>query len=256
MSTEPCKVAKYGEITAKVYKTKEEMGFAAAIEAAKACNEVIKQKGKVVLCFSAAASQLDFIEGLHHVDIDWSKVIAFHLDEYLGLPADHPANFKSWLKDKVEIPFRPGKMHYINGSAPDIDEECERYKSLIKENPIDIGFVGIGENGHIAFNDPHVADFNDPKLIKVVELDEVCRNQQLNENFKSMDEVPVSAISLTIPTIMAFKKIISIVPEKRKAKAVKAALQGPISPTCPASILRTHHDATLFCDVDAISELE
>lgn len=246
----------YGSLNALVFENKVDLGLAAAKAAAQAVSEVLSQKEKANLIFSTGASQFEFMAGLKQVDIDWSRIAAFHLDEYKGMKDDHPASFRLWLRTRVEEPFKPSVFHYIEGDAPDAEAECERYSKLLEENPIDLGFIGIGENGHIAFNDPPVADFNDTKLVKVVELDEACRRQQLGEGwFPTLEDVPPEALTLTVPAIMRCKQIISVVPDARKAEAVKNALTGPINESCPASILRTHPNITLFLDKDSASKL-
>jgi glucosamine-6-phosphate deaminase len=254
----PVKTARYDQLTVKVYANKEEMGLAAAQEAALAFQTMLAGKSQkpVNMVFSTGASQFAFVAALKDVGIDWQKVHAYHLDEYVGIAPDHPASFRLWLRQRVEEPLQPAAFHYIKGDAADSDAECRRYEELIKANLIDIGYVGIGENGHIAFNDPP-ADFNDPRRVKVVELDMACRRQQVGEGwFATIDDVPKHAISLTVPAIMSFRKIISVVPESRKAEAVRNTLTGPISPTCPASILRTHPDALLLLDADSAALLE
>lgn len=257
MTIEPVKEKQYDKLRVKIYNNKNDLGRAAAEAAAQAIQAVQQSRRRVNLLFSTGASQFEFVAALREQpDIDWDKVYAFHLDEYKDMPADHPASFRLWLRTRIEEPCRPAVFHYIEGDAEDIEAECERYARLIKDNPIDIGFIGIGENGHIAFNDPPVADFNDPKLVKVVQLDEACRRQQLREGwFPTLDDVPKEAISLTVPAIMRCKEIISVVPDLRKATAVKNALEGPISTDCPASILRTHPNATVFLDTNSASKL-
>lgn len=260
MTIKPVEERTYGngKLRVKIFANKEDLGKAAAKEAAEAVKALQAASSRMInLLFSTGASQFEFVAALRDQSgIDWSKVAAFHLDEYKGMKDDHPASFRLWLRTRIENPLKPGVFHYIIGDAQDIDAECERYAKLIKENPIDIGFIGVGENGHIAFNDPPVADFNDPKLVKVVQLDEACRRQQLGEGwFPTLEDVPKEAISLTVPAIMACKKIISVVPDLRKANAIQKALEGPIATSCPASILRTHPDATVFLDLDSASKL-
>lgn len=246
----------YGNLKARIYKTKEELGRAAAELAAERVREILATKERANLLFSTGASQFEFVAALRDVGIDWSRVAGFHLDEYKGMSPDHPASFRLWLRQRIEGPLRPAVFHYIEGDAPDPEAECERYAALIEANPIDLAFVGIGENGHIAFNDPPVADFNDPKLVKIVELDEACRRQQLGEGwFPTLEDVPREALTLTVPAIMRSKRIISVVPDERKAVAVQRALEGPIETACPASILRTHPDVTLFLDEASASKL-
>ncbi|NLA59147.1 MAG: glucosamine-6-phosphate deaminase, partial [Firmicutes bacterium] len=211
---------------------------------------------QVRLVFSTGASQFTFVDGLKEQEIDWNRIIGFHLDEYEGSSETHPASFRLWLRTRIVEPFKPAAFYFIEGDAPDPEAECQRYAKILEENPIDLGFIGIGENGHIAFNDPPVADFDDPLKVKIVELDEMCRRQQVGEGwFPTVDDVPKRALTLTVPAIMECKQIFSIVPDARKATAVQQALEGPISTACPASILRTHPNATLFLDRDSASKL-
>lgn len=178
------------------------------------------------------------------------------MDEYLGISADHPASFRRWIRERVEEGFSPKAVHYLNGEASDPEEECKRYEKLLKDEPIDLVCMGIGENGHIAFNDPPVANFEDPVFVKVVELDEACRNQQVGEgHFPSMNDVPTHALSLTIPALLSPNALQVVVPEGRKAEAVKNTIEGPIATSCPASILRTSEKARLFLDSDSASQL-
>ncbi len=257
MTIRPWKQLKYGELEVKVFENDVDLGRAAAAAAAQAIAATLSNKSPVNLVFSTGASQFEFVAGLKEQSIDWSKIAAFHLDEYENIAADHPASFRLWLKTRIEDPFEPGAFYYIEGDAPDAEAECRRYAQLIKENPIDLGFIGIGENGHVAFNDPPVADFDDPLMVKIVELDEACRRQQVGEGwFPSIDDMPQRALTLTVPAVMACHQIISVVPDARKAEAVKKALEGPISTDCPASILRTHPRAILYLDRDSASKLE
>ncbi len=257
MSVKPVEERTYGNLQVKVFATKQDLGMAAAEAAAEHVQALQQQSDNVNLMFSTGASQFEFVAALQdQKEVDWSRIAAFHLDEYKDMSDQHPASFRLWLRTRVEEPLKPGLFHYIEGDAPDIDAELARYTELLLANPIDLGFIGIGENGHIAFNDPPVADFADPKVIKIVELDEACRRQQLGEGwFPTLDDVPKEALSLTIPTIMKCRKIISVVPDRRKAEAVKNALEGPVATSCPASVLRTHADVTLFLDADSASLL-
>ncbi len=256
MSIKPWKELKYGKLAVKIFESDVDLGRAAAAATAQTINNLLSQKEHVNLVFSTGASQFQFVAGLKEQAIPWDKIAGFHLDEYEHISADHPASFRLWLKTRIEEPFAPGVFYYIEGDAPDAEAECLRYARLIKKNPIDVGFIGIGENGHVAFNDPPVADFDDPLLVKIVELDKACRQQQVGEGwFPSIDDVPKRALTLTVPAIMACKEIISVVPDARKANAVRHALEGPITTECPASILRTHPRATLFLDKDSASKL-
>lgn len=210
-------------------------------------------KDEINIIFAAAPSQNEVLEALlSYKDIDWSRVNAFHMDEYIGLAADAPQGFGNFLRRHIfdKVPFK--SVNYLNGNNPDLQGECDRYSALLKEHPADIVCMGIGENAHIAFNDPGEADFNDSRLVKVVTLDEVCRMQQVNDGcFKTIGDVPKQALSLTVPALMAGGYIACSVPAKTKAQAVKNTLECEISPMIPASVLRTHNNATLYCDNDS-----
>lgn len=241
------------KLCVKISDTRDAMGAAAAVDIAEAIRELLQKKKTINMIFAAAPSQLDM---LHHLcdaeDIPWERINAFHMDEYIGLSPDAPQCFSNFLKTYLfdKKPFR--SVNLIYAGAQDPEEEACRYAKLLQENPVDIVCMGIGENGHIAFNDPHVADFKDPKTVKAVGLDEVCRNQQVNDGcFASLDQVPKFALTLTIPALMAAKYQFCVVPAKTKANAVKHTVQGEISEACPASVLRTKDNTTLYCDSDS-----
>ncbi len=244
-------------IKAKIFASKEEVGKAAAIAVAEKLDAAISEKGFANLILATGASQFQFLENLQKQAIDWKKITVFHLDEYKGMPVTHPASFRKYLKERILDKVQPKQVHYLNGDAPDAEAEVLRYENLLKEHPVDIACIGIGENGHIAFNDPPVADFNDTKLVKVVELDEACRKQQLGEGwFPTFDDVPTHALTLTIPAIMGCKHISCVVPDGRKAEAVYNTLNTEISTACPATILRTHPDTVLYLDSESASKLD
>lgn len=244
-------------LVVKIFATKDEMGKAAAISVAEKLNAAVAEKGFANLILATGASQFQFLEHLQQQAIDWKKITVFHLDEYKGMPVTHPASFRKYLKERILDKVQPKQVHYLNGDAPDAEAEVLRYESLLKAHPIDVACIGIGENGHIAFNDPPVADFNDPKLVKVVELDEACRKQQLGEGwFPTLEDVPTHALSLTIPAIMRCKAISCVVPDERKAEAVYNTLNAEISTACPATILRTHPDCVLYLDEGSASKLK
>ena len=189
-------------------------------------------------------------------DVDWKSVELFHMDEYAGMKADHPASFRHWIKQRLSDKIHPGKAHYLEADAADLEREIQRYSGLLADAPIDLAFVGFGENGHIAFNDPPVADFNDPALVKVVTLDEACRRQQAGEgHFANIDAVPKQAATVTCPGLFRARAWVCSVPERRKAEAVKNALEGPISEACPASLVRRHPNAYVYLDADSASLL-
>jgi len=233
-----------------VYENRESMGKAAASGIAAEIRNAIRERGRAVAILASAPSQNEFLANLADApDIDWSRVTAFHLDEYLGMDDRAPQSFRRFLMDRLvnKVPLQ--EFHGLHGDAPDAAQEADRYAELLRTNPPDFAVLGIGENGHLAFIDPPFCDFNDPQAVKVVELDEVCRNQQVNDGaFTSLDAVPRNALSLTIPTLMALPKLFAIAPGPAKRAAIKNTVEGPISTQCPASILRTHPDAHLFID--------
>ncbi len=240
----------------EVYKEPIEMGKAAADFVAAKLNKTIEEKGAANLILATGASQFTFLEALQQKEIDWKKITVFHLDEYKGISDNHPASFRKYLKDRILDAVAPKKIYFLNGDAENLEQEMLRYEEKLKKHPIDVGCIGIGENGHIAFNDPPVADFNDPKLVKLVELDEACRNQQLGEGwFPTFEDVPTRALTLTISAILSCKAICCVVPDVRKADAVFNTLNGSISTACPATILRTHSDTVLFLDSASASNL-
>jgi glucosamine-6-phosphate deaminase len=241
----------------QIFKTKEEMGKAAARKAEEILNAAITAKGKAAFIAATGASQFEFLEELTRASsIDWSRTTMFHLDEYVGIPESHPASFRRYLKEKLIDKVHPGVVHLIAGDSPNPEEECQRLNKILVNQTVDVAFVGIGENGHLAFNDPP-ADFLTEKPYIVVQLDEACRRQQMGEGwFASFKEVPQKAISMSIRQIMKSKAIICTVPDKRKSKAVKDCLESKVSPEHPASILREHPRVFLFLDKAAASELK
>lgn len=241
------------KLIVKIFLSREEMGKKAAEEVAKKICEVLATKKEINMIFAAAPSQQEFMDHLIlDKTIEWQRINAFHMDEYIGLEKDDPQGFGNFLRDRLfdKVPFK--SVHYINSQASDVEAECERYTQLLKENPVDIVCLGIGENGHIAFNDPHVADFNDPNYVKVVALDTICRQQQVNEKcFTTLDSVPASAITLTIPSLMSAEFMCCVVPARNKANAVFRTLTENISEQCPATILRTKENAVLYLDKES-----
>jgi glucosamine-6-phosphate deaminase len=226
------------------------MGAAAAAAASEAIRAAIANRGEAAAIFAAAPSQNEMLAALAADGrVDFSRLIGFHMDEYIGLPADAPQGFGNFLRARMFglKPFRT--VHYLNGNAVDPEAACRAYAALLAATPPDVVLMGIGENGHIAFNDPWIADFGDPLAVKVAPLDEVCRMQQVIDGcFESLNRVPTRALTLTIPTLIASPRIVCTVPGPTKAWAVRDALTGPISPACPASILRTHPGAELYLD--------
>ena len=242
-----------------VGRDKVEMAKAAAEFAAVRIRAAIAANGEARVIFASAASQLEFVdEMLARADIDWSKVCGFHLDEYVGLPETHGASFRRFLKERLlaKLPCAVKSFTFVRGDAADTAGELARLEAAVRERPIDLACIGIGENGHIAFNDPP-ADFEAKTAYCIVRLDRVCRMQQVGEGwYPDLDAVPTHAFSMTVPQIMAAKSIAVIVPDERKAKAVAGAVDGPLTNMCPSSILRNHPDCTLFLDPPAASLLK
>ena len=235
----------------KVFNDKKSLAKAAADHAASSLREAISNNGQARIIAATGTSQFDFLDALtSEQGIAWSKVEAFHLDEYVGLPISHPASFRKILLERLIQKAGIGKFHALDGDA-DPAEVIARVGREIASAPIDVAFVGIGENGHLAFTDPP-ADFQTEEPYVIVSLDDACRQQQVGEGwFADVSDVPAQAISMSIRQILKAKEIIAVVPDVRKAKAVKACLEGPISPMAPASILRTHADATIYLDRDS-----
>ena len=244
---------KKDQLLVKQYATRQEMGAGAAADAEKVIAQIIAEKGEINMIFAAAPSQNEMLQNLLSSDlIDWSKVNALHMDEYVGLPEGDSHTFGIYLKEHIFGHKNFKSVHYIRGFAADSEAECQRYTQILKDFPVDVVCLGIGENGHIAFNDPWVAEFNDPKAVKVVELDAMCRNQQVNDGcFPTIDDVPTHALTLTIPSLVAAKYMFCVVPASTKANAVKNTVYGPISEDCPATIMRKHPAAILYCDADS-----
>jgi glucosamine-6-phosphate deaminase len=240
-----------------VFKTKEQMGQAAGASAAEEIERAIESNGRANITLATGTSQFETLKAL--VDckgIDWSKVVMFHLDEYIGPAEDHPASFRKYLNERFVTKVRAlSKVNFIKGDEPDPQAECSRLARVLSAQPVDVAFVGIGENGHLAFNDPP-ADFGTDEPFIIVELDERCRQQQLNEGwFETLDQVPRRAISMSIRQIMRSNCIIVSAPDQRKAQAVQAALEGPVTNSCPASMLQRHTNCRIFLDGPAASLL-
>jgi len=240
-------------LTVKIFPTREELGREAAIEAGNKIKEMLSQKEIVNIIFAAAPSQNEFLENLiNQKGIDWGRINAFHMDEYIGLEPDAPQGFGNFLKERIfdKKPFH--SVNYLNGQCKSKEEECKRYGKLLSDFPVDIVCMGIGENAHIAFNDPPVADFNDKAQVKVVELDSVCRQQQVNDGcFKSIEKVPTHALTLTIPSLTRAKYLFCMVPAKTKAQAVANTIGKEISEKYPATIMRRHPAAIMYVDAQS-----
>jgi glucosamine-6-phosphate deaminase len=236
----------------------DEMARDAAVEAADAIRGAIADRGEANVMLATGNSQLAFlVELIQLPDIAWHRVRAFHMDEYVGLEASHSASFRRYMRERVAAHLPIMAFHYIEGDAPDPEAEAARYAALLREYPLDLTCAGIGENGHLAFNDPRVADFDDPLDVKVVALEEASRRQQVGEgHFATIADVPTHAITVTIPALLLAERVLVIVPEARTARAVREALYGPISTACPASILRRQENAILFLDLESSTLLD
>ncbi|MEA5596150.1 glucosamine-6-phosphate deaminase [Rivularia sp. UHCC 0363] len=239
----------------QIYDSETELALSVSSIVQQYLQQILKQKQTVAVLFATGNSQLKFLDALTGLNnIDWSRVRCFHLDEYLGISAEHSSSFRYYLRERIEKRITPQKFNYIEGDTLQPLQECDRYSKLLTAQPIDLCMLGIGENGHLAFNEPSVADFNDPYMVKLVKLDSVNHQQQVKEgHFPNLESVPKYAFTLTIPMICAAKKIICLAPGKRKAEVVKQLLEGDIDVSFPASILRNQPQAQLSIDVDAAS---
>jgi glucosamine-6-phosphate deaminase len=246
----------FDSLTVRQFPDRASMGAAAAVFAAESIRAACEARGEARVIFACAPSQDEFLEALIKEQIDWARVVVFHMDEYSGLTADHPRSFRRYLREHlVERIPTPRAVHWIQAEN-DAAGECARYADLLAEKPVDLTCMGIGENGHLAFNDPPVADFKDPHLVKKVQLDDTCKKQQVNDGcFPNVDAVPPFALTLTIPALIGARRVSCVVPGARKAGAVWDALLGPVDTGCPASILRSHPDAVLHLDGDSASLL-
>lgn len=244
-------------LSVTISPNREQLGREAAAGVAEKIREIQEKKQDVNMIFASAPSQNEFLNYLKEAEgIAWERVNAFHMDEYIGLESNAPQNFATFLQERLFNYVPAGHFYRLNGNAASVPDEIARYASLLAQNPVDIICMGIGENCHIAFNDPHVADFNDPEVVKMVELDETSRIQQVNDGcFESLDEVPTHALTLTIPTLVKPPHLFCIVPGPLKAQAIKHTLEAEISPEYPSTILREHPDARLFVDKDSASLL-
>ncbi len=246
------------EVEIKIYDTRQNMGNAVAKEIIEAILELLSKKEEINIIFGAAPSQNEVLQELvDSCEIPWEKINAFHMDEYIGLDYEAPQFFANFLDQHIFKKCNFKKIYYLKAAKNEtIKEVCDSYAKLLKENPPDIALLGIGENGHIAFNDPHVADFNDQETVKRVKLDEKCRLQQVNDGcFKTIDEVPTEALTLTIPILMQATYVFCTVPTSQKRQAVTETVLGEINEACPASILRKKKNAKLFLDQNSGANL-
>lgn len=247
---------KVESLPVRAYRSNEDMGEAAAMVATDIIRQAIADKGEANIIIATGNSQLTFLQALRTKDVNWSKVRVFHMDEYVGLPDGHSASFPVFLQRHFLDHIMVGHFHPVRARPGRLETDCANYAELLHSHPADLCAMGYGENGHIAFNDPPFAEFNDPVWVKVVRLAEASRRQQVGEgHFASLDEVPTHAVTLTIPALLAAKHVLCIVPEARKAEAVRRALLEPISESCPGSILRQTPHARLFLDADSAAKV-
>jgi glucosamine-6-phosphate deaminase len=257
MSIQPTESKTIDRMLVHILESNEQVGQSAAEHFSRLITRIARERGRVAVILATGNSQLTFMSALRlNQEIPWDKVTIFHMDEYLGMSSQHPVSFACYIREKLVNIVHPAAFYPICGDASDTDAELKRYASLLREFPPDVCVLGIGENGHLAFNDPP-ADFDTQDVIHVVTLDERCRLQQVHEgHFPALEYVPRRAITLTVPALLAVKYVLAVVPEARKAPAVKAALLGPVTPDCPASILRTKQHVTMYLDRESASLLK
>jgi glucosamine-6-phosphate deaminase len=244
------------KLNVKIYSGRPELGAAAAEILTEKISELLKTNEYINIIFASAPSQNEFLAELLHKNIEWNRINAFHMDEYVGLHPDASQGFGNFLKDRLFSKVNCREVHYLNGNATNIQDECKRYSDLLVKYPTDIVCLGIGENTHLAFNDPHVADFNDPEIVKVVDLDQDCRTQQVNDGcFATINDVPTHALTITMPALFKSTFAYAIVPGKFKANAIDHTINSEINEKYPSTILRRHDHAILFIDEDSASKL-
>jgi glucosamine-6-phosphate deaminase len=250
---------KGGVVKIVISDNAEQMGGQAAVHAAQRIREALDKRGKATIIVATGASQFSVLEQLvKEPGIDWSRVTGFHLDEYIGLPITHPASFRLYIWQRLlsRLPVPMAAFHFVDGSSDQPDEVCATLSARIRDEQVDVALVGIGENGHLAFNDPP-ADFETDAPYRVVRLDEACRRQQMGEGwFPDLISVPETAITMSIRQIMKSRALVCSVPDRRKAEAVRDALEGPVTPACPASILQQHPEVTIYLDKESASLLK
>ena len=251
------RTARVGKLVVEVYESTQAMGQAAAEAAARSLRELAAASDTVAVIFATGASQMATLNALTAMPgLPWDKVVGFHMDEYLGISDQHPASFRRYLRERLTGKVKLRQFFGIDGEEPNAEETCRKYAELLRQYQPQLCLLGIGENGHLAFNDPAEADFNDPHDLKIVSLDEQCRQQQVNEGwFRSLPEVPKRAITLTIPALLRVPRLIASVPGERKAHIVRRALTEDISTRCPATIMRTHAGTTIYLDPASAAEL-
>lgn len=245
------KILRRNDLEALVFDTEAQAGQAAAVEGGRRIAEIQRRQGSATIIFAAAVSQHELLTALsENESIDWNRVRAFHMDEYIGLPKGDARTLAHFFTRHPGI--NPGSFEFLDPEAADAEAECRRYESLLRAQPVDIVFCGIGDNGHLAFNEPHIADFREPRWVRTVEIDDVSKQQQVNAgNFPDLAAVPTLAYTLTIPALISGACMLCVAPTGYKAAAVTATLEGPVGESCPASILRTHPDAILYLDAQS-----
>jgi glucosamine-6-phosphate deaminase len=245
---------KVENLTVRIFDNRDELGKAAAEDAGKRIAAVLEKKGEATVVFAAAPSQNEMLAYLKSSTIEWSKIRAMHMEEYIGLPVDHPAGFGNFLRRAIFTGLRFKEVHYLWNGIAVPEKACASYSQLLEQFPPDLVLLGVGENGHLAFNDPPVADFDDPRRVKIVELDAVCRRQQVNDGcFSAIAEVPTHAMTLTMSAIYAIPSSIVVVPGIKKADAINRMVHEEVTTACPASILKRHTDSTLYLDTESAS---
>jgi glucosamine-6-phosphate deaminase len=243
-----------GELSVEVWPDADALGRAGARMVGKAVRDAVDRRGFARMVVATGNSQFPLIEALAEEDIPWEHVDVFHMDEYIGMDEQAPASFQRWIRERIELRFSPRSVDYIHGNAPDVDAEIDRYEAALRESAIDVVCMGVGENGHLAFNEPNACDFEDPRWVRRIELQPRSRRQQVNEgHFPDYAAVPGSAISLTIPALLSAETTIVSAPELRKAEAVRTALEAEVSTDCPATVLRRKPKAVLLLDPQSAS---
>lgn len=255
--TTPIRTAQFDKLPVSVYANNAEMGRAAALDAREILRSALSERKEANIIIATGNSQLSFLHALRELDgIEWDRVNVFHMDEYLGIDPTHPASFPLFLREHILDAVQPGNFYPVPSQPESVERACADYAELLRSHPADLVALGFGENGHLAFNDPPFAEFDDPTWVKVIKLDERSRQQQVGEgHFPTLDDVPTHAITLTIPALLAPRRILAIVPEARKAEAVRTCLTEPISEERPGSILRQMDHAQLYLDPDSAAEL-
>ncbi|MBN1402132.1 MAG: glucosamine-6-phosphate deaminase [Anaerolineae bacterium] len=251
------RVARYDRLRVEIFPTRDALGRAAAHDVAERMRLVLTERAKLRMVFAAAPSQNEFLAALREEPaLAWERVEAFHMDEYVGLGSSAPQSFGCFLRERLFDQVRPGRVEYLNGEAPNPQAECARYAALLQEAPLDIICAGIGENGHMAFNDPHVADFQDPQTVKLVQMDQICRLQQVHDGaFPDLESVPTKALTMTMPALMSGRRVYCMVPGPTKTEAVRRTCIGEISEACPATLMRRHAQTSLYLDRDSAAGL-